>query len=223
MFVLYAAAVLTAMFFVWQMNVRRMEKLGRGWFVRNWLALTISGIIGLILAALFGSDDPTFQIGGFAIVAAVLLTRFPLKKNKALQATPVPDKVQTETDALNRIGGKSGVRQRSLDAMKRATVARQRDIAARGEKPAESINVFDPPRIVRGERLDKVRFDYLNAKGEYSSRRVLVQMVGEWEFEGIDLDKENTRTFRYERVIGDIMSLNTGEILDPEEWRDGLR
>lgn len=76
----------------------------------------------------------------------------------------------------------------------------------------------DPPPIVSGRNIDVIRFDYLNQKGEYSSRRIKVTMVGAWNFEGIDLDKRAERTFRYDRVVGDITSEKTGEVLEPEAW-----
>lgn len=194
----------------------------------------VCAFVFMVVVSLSGIEEaawPAYLVGAL-FAAALAMTHRNLLRRRTAEPAPVPNKVQAETEALGRIGEHGDVRRRSLDAMKRAAAARQRDMTARREKPARPINqvtsdkpvkAFGSPRIVRGERLDKVRFDYLNAKGEYSSRRVLVQMVGEWEFEGIDLDKGDTRTFRYERVVGDITSLNTGEILDPEEWRDSRR
>lgn len=79
------------------------------------------------------------------------------------------------------------------------------------------------PKITHGDRLDVIRFDYVNQKGEFTSRRVMVQMVGEWQFEGIDLDKGAERTFRYESVMGNITSEKTGEALSPLLWRESIR
>lgn len=79
-----------------------------------------------------------------------------------------------------------------------------------------------PEPIVTGRNLDLIRFDYLNQQGEFSSRRIKVTMVGAWNFKGIDLDKHAERTFRYERVIGDITSEKTGEVLEPEDWADSM-
>jgi hypothetical protein len=125
-------------------------------------------------------------------------------------------------------------RRQSLAAMDRAAKARARDKAARGELDAEPIG-YQEARSSRydekpkwksrgGANLDKISFSYLNQKGEYSTRRVLVQWVGEWKFEGIDLDKEAERTFRYDSVIGEVTSEETGEIFSSaEEWRDSIR
>lgn len=207
----------------WSMTSRYNEINGLSKWGRPWLSLFAGALVGLVMTA--GTFGIILGLSGMGYTA--YLYRDIERKGAGLAASrlknTIPDKVQVETEALRRIGEHGDVRRRSLDAMKRSAAARQSDIVARGEKPPKPVKVFGSPRIVRGERLDKVQFDYLNAKGEYSSRRVLVQMVGEWEFEGIDLDKEDTRTFRYERVIGDITSLNTGEICAPEEWRDGLR
>ena len=72
--------------------------------------------------------------------------------------------------------------------------------------------------IVHGKKLDVIRFDYRNAKGELAARRVNVTTVGQWQFEGIDLAKRAERTFRYDRVVGEITSELTGEVLSPGEW-----
>lgn len=207
----------------WSMTSRYNEIEGLSKWGRPWLSLFAGALVGLVMST--GAFGIVLGLAGMGYTA--YLYRDLERKGAGITAKrpecTIPDKVRVETKALRRIGEHGDVRQRSLDAMKRSSAARQRDMTARREKPARPVKVFGSPRIVRGERLDKVQFDYLNAKGEYSSRRVLVQMVGEWEFEGIDLDKEDTRTFRYERVVGDITSLNTGEILDPEEWRDSRR
>lgn len=76
--------------------------------------------------------------------------------------------------------------------------------------------------VVKGNNLDVVKFDYLNAKGEYSSRRVKVMMVGQWEFRGVDLDKHQHRSFKFDRVIGSIVSEVTGEVIDTSSWADNL-
>lgn len=71
---------------------------------------------------------------------------------------------------------------------------------------------------VEGEALDTVQFDYRNAKGERGRRRLLVRKVDKTYFHGIDLEKREARTFRYDRVIGRVMTESSGELLAPREW-----
>jgi NAD-dependent DNA ligase len=68
-----------------------------------------------------------------------------------------------------------------------------------------------------------VNFDYINAEGEYSSRRIIVRVLADTYFEGIDTEIHETRTFRYDRVVGLITSEETGEIIDPEAWATAAR
>lgn len=125
----------------------------------------------------------------------------------------------------------------SLVAIKRATQAREADkkretpiedpLARWKEstpKPVASYDVTESKgkSIVHGKRLDVIRFDYIDAKGEFSSRRVKVTMVGKWNFEGIDLHKREERTFRHDRVCSDVTSELTGEVLDPAEWASSI-
>ncbi|MBI2306117.1 MAG: hypothetical protein HYU78_02330 [Rhodocyclales bacterium] len=77
--------------------------------------------------------------------------------------------------------------------------------------------------LVRGRKLDVVRFDYIDGEGEYSSRRVFVNVIAAEYFKGIDADVMETRTFRYDRVVGCVTSETSGEVATPEEWADGFR
>lgn len=125
------------------------------------------------------------------------------------------------------------LRRRSLAAMRRATTARKKDKTARNEADATPL-MYEVPEsknrrvaakpMRHGKKLDVISFSYLNQAGEFSTRRVAVQMAGEWKFEGIDLDKGAERTFRYDSVIGRVTSQETGEIFhDAESWRDSIR
>jgi len=73
------------------------------------------------------------------------------------------------------------------------------------------------------DAIDTVMFDYRNAGGEYSSRRIAVLSIDDDRFDGIDLDIQEKRTFRLDRVVGDITSETSGMIADPEAWAESIR
>ncbi len=83
-------------------------------------------------------------------------------------------------------------------------------------------NTFQSRAIVNRENIDIVCFDYLDDKGEFSSREVCVSMVGQSEFGGEDFAEGELRTFKYDRVAGDIVSVMTGEVIEPSSWADDL-
>lgn len=79
-------------------------------------------------------------------------------------------------------------------------------------------------RAIRtGWQLCQVDFIYEDAKGDTSSRMVTVHWVGDTTFKGECHDRKAERTFRLDRVIGDITDIDTGEVLDPEDWADRYR
>ncbi|MFN4238561.1 MAG: BRCT domain-containing protein [Vogesella sp.] len=78
------------------------------------------------------------------------------------------------------------------------------------------------PRTSRKGRLDTIRFAYVASGGELTQRRVVVhQLDGEY-FQGRCLMRNATRTFRLDRVIGDVTSEDSGEVGDAFAWAAGL-
>lgn len=55
-------------------------------------------------------------------------------------------------------------------------------------------------------------FGYTDSEGEYSFRRVAINKIGGGYAEGRDLDCGATRTFRVDRVVGDVVNEDSGEV-----------
>lgn len=78
------------------------------------------------------------------------------------------------------------------------------------------------PRTSRKGKLDTIRFAYVASGGELTQRRVVVhQLDGEY-FQGRCLMRNATRTFRLDRVIGDVTSEDSGEVADAFAWAASL-
>lgn len=75
---------------------------------------------------------------------------------------------------------------------------------------------------LEGRQLDTVQFAYIDATGEYSDRRVVVRQLDGLCFQGLCLNRRATRTFRLDRVQGDITSEISGEVQEPWAWARGL-
>ena len=65
----------------------------------------------------------------------------------------------------------------------------------------------------------RIQFDYLDVNGAFTSRRVDVEFMLIDTFTGYCRDREDTRTFRYDRIVGDVVDRKTGELLNVEDWR----
>lgn len=74
-------------------------------------------------------------------------------------------------------------------------------------------------RAIRtGWRLCGVEFMYQDSKGNTTFRTVTVHSVGATSFKGECHHRMAERTFRFDRVIGDITDTETGEMLKPKKW-----
>lgn len=59
---------------------------------------------------------------------------------------------------------------------------------------------------------DEISFSYTNAHGEFSDRRIVIRNFDGLYLYGWDLDKHDTRTFRIDRIDGDVVKISTGEV-----------
>ncbi|MEC5206359.1 hypothetical protein QF022_001315 [Vogesella perlucida] len=78
------------------------------------------------------------------------------------------------------------------------------------------------PRTSRKGNLGTIRFSYVASGGELTQRRVVVhQLDGEY-FQGRCLVRNATRTFRLDRVVGDVTAEDSGEVTSAFSWAAGL-
>lgn len=243
-------AFLLAIGLVWMRVSEKFKGDGHGWFLRNLAGASAGTAIGFVqLILMIGESGFAAFIGWFVFGGVVWLGRQPLPDfaGKPARSISIPYKLSPVAEAIyqNSATKAAGpepleikaIRRESLDAMARATKAREK------EKKREAV-IEDPlarwketvsprtyprkanapgTRVARGERLDVVNFKYINADGEFSARRIKVTMAGESKFEGIDLEIHAQRTFRYDRVVGAMTSETTGEMMPPDEWAASVR
>lgn len=73
-------------------------------------------------------------------------------------------------------------------------------------------------KAARRHKLDTIHFTYETADGDVMERHVVVQAVDGIYIDGFCLMRQAVRTFRLDRIIGNVTSENTGEVLAPAEW-----
>lgn len=200
----------------WYWIVRRLREKGRGVFFRLGAALVMSPLAGLACFALI--TDPAPGVVFFAVIFGplYLMTR----RNGHQAAAEQRPSVDAATATSEPIGFKLSETARAIyesDDGIDSPLA-QWNAAAPRKSDMSGVDAPGLKSIVHGKKLDVIRFDYRNAKNELAARRVKVTMIGQWQFEGIDLVKRAERTFRHDRVIGDITSELTGEVLSPGDW-----
>lgn len=78
------------------------------------------------------------------------------------------------------------------------------------------------PKVTRaistGWSIGEVEFSYEDAVGEITYRTVTVHSVTRTYIKGECHTRRQERTFRIDRIIGDLIDCDTGEILSPKEW-----
>lgn len=92
----------------------------------------------------------------------------------------------------------------------------------RWRDPAPPPRPATPLPYLEGHNLDTVRFAYVDANGDRSDRRVVVHQLEGTCFQGLCLSRRATRTFRLDRVRGDITSESSGEVQEPWAWARSL-
>lgn len=86
-------------------------------------------------------------------------------------------------------------------------------------KPIPSIPIIQPTksRATRtGWKLGTVTFSYEDAEGEITSRTVTVHSVNSLHLKGECHTRRAERTFRIDRILGDVVDIETGEIIRPK-------
>lgn len=79
------------------------------------------------------------------------------------------------------------------------------------------------PKVTRAIRtgwsIGEIEFTYQDTEGNVSRRTVTVHSVTRSHIKGECHVRRAERTFRIERIIGDVIDCNTGEILPPRQWQ----
>lgn len=221
--------------FCWFYVVKGLRR--RGWWrvIAHVCAATLSFFSMVAIVALF-IDPGAFSLVFAGIVAVPVY--FSIKPKRVGQspeqvtpseATPKVDLEQPrapEPEPENNTAVDE-VRKQSIEAMNRATEARAHDKQARQEPEPESIVGWSPVQIAEAEVStpdfdpvdvksgETIAFDYINSKNEHAQRRVVVRSCTGQTLSGICLDRQQTRTFRLDRIIGDVTSEETGEMFSP--------
>lgn len=82
-----------------------------------------------------------------------------------------------------------------------------------------------PKKRVRASstpHIDEIEFDYLDAKGDLSSRRVLVREVTFDRVKGVCTMRRGYREFLLHRIVGDVTSVQTGVVAQPLAWATAI-
>lgn len=66
--------------------------------------------------------------------------------------------------------------------------------------------------------MGDVEFTYEDSAGDITRRRVTVHSVTSAYLKGECHDRQAERTFRLDRIVGDLTDCKTGEILNPQQW-----
>lgn len=174
-------------------------------------------LLGLIVWATASAGGWYGVVTIFLIGGTATLWFDTLKKSRNSKHVSIPETKSTPEPyiSLPDTPETASVRKRSIDAMKRAGVARQSDMIARSEQPAK--NIFTE------QYLADIEFNYRDKIGHDSHRHVGVEAVDDEYFEGHCYKANDTRTFVIGRVRGDILDRDTGELIRPKIWAAQVR
>lgn len=150
----------------------------------------------------------------FCVVMLSVQTRWGIKHRE--KARNEGREVRSLWYHINTACKEQGAKTKTTKANKSDQIAQETAVLhGFGQKKA---NPYIKPRKVSGRKLDTVQFTYMDSGGNYTEREVVVQLVTDDCFEGYCKLRRETRTFRIDRVVGSVVSKETGEIIDPFVW-----
>lgn len=186
------------------------------WHTAIFGVLLLAGSVGVF------EDEPTLALGliGGAIVLGILYWFQHLEKTagnsppsvekpaKQPKYTPPPRPKPLTAEQSKAMNLKEHISERTYQFRDKPS------------KPSKKPTVTsEPTRAIReGWALCSIAFDYEDATGAWTERTVTVHSVNRVHFKGECHDKHAERTFRLDRVMSDIADIDTGEILDVDEW-----
>lgn len=71
--------------------------------------------------------------------------------------------------------------------------------------------------------LTDISFSYIDTKNNYSHRRVSVNSITNTYIKGYCLDRQATRTFKIDSIIGDVVLISTGEEVPVTAWANATK
>lgn len=188
-------AVPTAFASTWYFVARDRKRKGSGWFLRNLGAGMVATVFAVIVVVCLSSGG-VWRILGYAISALLVLSTWQAR-DSAMASTPgataAPD---------------SGDRYSSTLAypISDTRVAATEDASDEYSAP-----------------IDIIQFAYRDRSDRITSRTVEVSGLDDEYFEGWCRARRDVRTFRLDRVVGDVVSMDTGEVRSAFDWAGDTR
>lgn len=155
-------------------------------------------------------------IGLLVVVALVTVFAWMVRRTNAKGHT-----VAGNTDTRFRVSEKPKL----LSKEQRKALKYQEQRSQGSKVPSSPIqHVPDPApqktRAIRtGWSIGKIEFTYQDTEGNVTRRTVTVHSVTHSHIKGECHARRAERTFRIDRIIGDVIDCNTGEILPPQQWK----
>lgn len=149
---------------------------------------------------------------GLLVLAAIAVRFVLLVRRTKAKAAAVQRKL--DVAAGHRPAPLSSTQRKALGLQSAKPVSR---LAATRPEP-QAINPAPTRAIRNGWRITEVQFTYQDSEGEITTRTVTVHSVSASHIKGECHDKLAERTFRVDRVVGEVLDLDTGELLAAKKW-----
>lgn len=185
---------------------RGMPVLG---VVAGVLAGAFAAFFSMILVVMIGMGE-----FGPAIPVAIVLALVFLALKKARDLTIAP----LVPPGRASVGERPSVEPRYSPTLVYPLSATDVKPSRETKAPADGKEAKRTRKPRSAEVIDVIRFEYEDRNGDLSMREVEVTAISDEYFEGWCRARKAARTFRLDRVTGDVVSMETGEIDNPYAW-----
>lgn len=207
----------------WWYAARLLYRAGSAWWKRHlvgmasWL-LSLSGVF-LVTGATGLFDGEPSAILAILGLLLLLLLGFCFHRISVLPIGSRP--AQTSTGRKSRFSPLSTQQRKALNLKER----KQPDSAAKihSKTPGkhdqkEGVRSAQSRAIRTGWSVAEIEFTYQDSAGDITRRVVTVHSVTATHIKGECHNRHEERTFRVDRIIGDVVDRDTGELIKPVKW-----
>lgn len=109
-----------------------------------------------------------------------------------------------------------------MDRLLPPPAARQNKAPAHFDLPSQNAPQAMSFRHVVGQHEQgpfEVSFRYIDANGGATDRRISAIWFGQYKVDAYCHHRMAERSFRYDRIVGDVLDVETGELLSVDQWK----
>lgn len=202
--------MLIAFTLAWLWIAGKLKRKGWHWLIRQLIAAPLAFLVAVCVFGVFKDMGTAILLGLFGGGVVFLIVRHwrGSGQENAVPLTAAEVATVDSPPMVSNIDGQAIVHKPVEPAQLKTPI----------ENPLSSRKSAGPEKTARYGLVADIEFDYRDARGNDSHRRVAVEAVDREYLQGYCHKANDTRTFVIGRVRGKVLDRESGELLAPKTW-----